>query len=60
MAVEDIGEITHPPFVMRHIEGDRYTFDYHYGGIASRLSDVKNNRLLPKFKQYLKKHLSIQ
>jgi len=60
MAVEDIGEITHPPFVMRHIEGDRYTFDYHYGGIASRLSDIKNNRLLPKFKQYLKKHLSIQ
>ena len=60
MAVEDIGEITHPPFVVRHIEGDLYTFDYHYGGIASRLSDIKNNRLLLRFKQYLKKHLSIQ
>jgi hypothetical protein len=39
MAVEDIGEITHPPFVVRHIEGDRYTFDHHFGGKAMKKAD---------------------
>lgn len=34
MAVKDIGEIIYPPFVVRHIEGDSYTFDHHFGGKA--------------------------
>jgi len=45
MAVEDIGEINHPPFVVRHIEGDRYTFDHHYGGKARKEADTFNGIL---------------
>jgi len=45
MAVEDIGEITHPPFVVRHIEGDRYTFDHHFGGKAMKKADTMTYKL---------------
>jgi hypothetical protein len=36
MSVKEIGEITHPPFVVRYIEADKYTFDYYFGGKAMK------------------------
>ena len=45
MAVEDIGEITHPPFVVKHVEGDRYAFDHHFGGKAMKEADTMTYKL---------------
>lgn len=33
---QGLSEILHPNFVLRHSEADRYSFDYHYGGVACR------------------------
>lgn len=35
-----IGEITHPPYVVRHRTADRYTFDHNFGGEALRQADA--------------------
>jgi hypothetical protein len=61
MAVEDIGEITHPPFVVRHIEGDRYTFDHHFGGKSMKEADAMTYKLksyLSTFRRRCKRLLS--
>jgi hypothetical protein len=58
MATEDIGEIHHPPFVIRHREADMYVFDYLCGGKSMRNADTiyrKVRQRLSGVKQYLKR-----
>jgi hypothetical protein len=33
LAVAELGPLVHPPFVVRHREADRHTFDHHFCGI---------------------------
>lgn len=39
LPVGDISVITHPPFIVRHEEADRYTFEHIFGGIKFREID---------------------
>lgn len=42
LSTEDIGEIYHPPFVLRHKEADIYTFEHFIGGRAMSEADTLN------------------
>lgn len=58
---EEIGKISHPPFVIRHREADVYTFDYVFGGKIMRNADtVYANFCQSSFhlKQYVQKLLA--
>ncbi len=53
MAVEEIGLIKHPPFVLQHVEADRYTFETHFRKSAinqwySIAYKLKSGLILPK------------
>lgn len=47
LATADLGSLTHPPFVVRHREADRYTFDHHFCGIP-----VADGTVLTRVKQW--------
>lgn len=53
MLTQDIGEIHHPPFVLRHRDADIYTLNHVYGGTIYG----KLRRTLSSVKQYIKKRL---
>jgi hypothetical protein len=55
MAVFDIGQITHPPWVIRNVEADKYTFYNHYGGHVIRNKCRFRNRLRTLARQALRR-----
>ncbi len=46
LAVAELGPLVHSPFVVRHREADRYTFDHHFCGIP-----VADGTLFTELKQ---------
>ena len=45
MAMQDIGKINHPTYIVRHLKADQYTFDHHFGGIKYRRNQKIDNFL---------------
>ncbi|MGE3949411.1 MAG: glycosyltransferase family 2 protein [Blastocatellales bacterium] len=60
----DIEQIDHPPFVVRHREADKYTFDYIYGGNSLRkasqapvsISSILLNKTVNIYRNILQKN----
>ncbi|MFB2921979.1 MULTISPECIES: glycosyltransferase family 2 protein [Aerosakkonema] len=49
LPTSDVGNIEHPPFMVRHRDADNYTFDYLFGGKNLR----ENNTLTRKLRRRL-------
>ncbi|MBD2179746.1 glycosyltransferase family 2 protein [Planktothrix sp. FACHB-1375] len=45
LPTSDIGNIEHPPFMVRHRDADNYTFDYLFGGKNFRESNTFTRKL---------------
>ncbi|WP_411875739.1 hypothetical protein [Vulcanococcus limneticus] len=54
VADQGLGELRHPPFVLRNAAADCYSFDHHFGGIGMR----RSRQLLPRVKGRLRHYLS--
>jgi hypothetical protein len=48
----ELGELTHPQFVLRDTQADRYSFNHHFGGAGMRTS----THLLPRLMARLRHH----
>ena len=55
MAIEALGTIIHPPYIVRHQEADKYTFDYYFGGNLMRQSLQKESSLSTLLRRISKK-----
>lgn len=58
IATEDMGQIYHPPFIIRHKEADMYNFDYVFGGQEMKLANTVYSKVCQttsNAKQYMKK-----
>ncbi len=54
LPTKDIWEIKHPPFVVRHQDADRYTFDRNFGGLQMKKANTiygKTRKMLSKIKK---------
>lgn len=49
---DGLGKLRHPSFVLRDVAADRYSFDHHFGGAASR----RRLQWLPRVKARLRYH----
>jgi len=50
LPLADIGELTHPPRVLRDVEADTYTFERHFGGQRMRAARRWHRRLARRIK----------
>jgi hypothetical protein len=60
MRIDNIWELSHPPFVVRHQDADSYTFDEVFGGKQIRSNKTfmgKSRKIMSKIKNRLKNNL---
>ena len=61
LITQNLLEISHPTFIVRHEEADQYTFDYYFDGLKIKESNIFLYKLKQKFlsiKQKIKKLIS--
>jgi hypothetical protein len=54
LPVHDIGEIVHPPVVMRNVEADKYTFNHNFGGVEMRKATTWQNKMFRTGRRFLR------
>ena len=55
LAITDIAQVTHPPFIVKHQDADAYTFNHVFGGQGMRDADTFPAKLRQYMRQYLGK-----